>query len=298
MNYYDMLGVKENAAPKAIETAHKKLLKRLSSNIADNEKALAVEMMGKLHEAYSVLSGENSRKAYDVSDDIAMSLSELSRYKNIQNKKYRVKINQSGYMSGTVRMPGGCVCCMSADAGKEYTLKKTRRAVFGPLIEYSTSKLQLPLCGECEKHISKANGKYFMVLILPIIFAVALSLIIKSLRHFGDFGINFVLPFSISIVFYIALSLLLRFRKQPLSHTCHNSPARYRTFNRKMLLFEFTNWEFAKRLADANGSTVTEKSARRHANRRSVLTGYDAMDQVIIYPLIGIIFAVLFFGAM
>lgn len=66
MNYYDVLGIKNNATEKEIKSAFRKLAKQYHPDVVKNDKAKTKKMY-EIQEAYDVLSDGEKRKKYDES---------------------------------------------------------------------------------------------------------------------------------------------------------------------------------------------------------------------------------------
>lgn len=65
-NYYEILGVKENASDDDIKKAYKKLALKWHPDRNINQKEIASEKFKKISEAYEVLSDKEKRKIYDL----------------------------------------------------------------------------------------------------------------------------------------------------------------------------------------------------------------------------------------
>lgn len=65
MNYYDTLEISSKASPEVIRMAYKALMKKYHPDVFP-DKAIAHKKTLEINEAYSVLSDENKRKAYDT----------------------------------------------------------------------------------------------------------------------------------------------------------------------------------------------------------------------------------------
>ncbi|MDX1410766.1 MAG: DnaJ domain-containing protein, partial [Nitrospirales bacterium] len=66
INYYQILGVPEDALLKEIQSAWRKFVKENHEDlVAPEERQAAMERMFRINEAYEVLSDENKKRIYD-----------------------------------------------------------------------------------------------------------------------------------------------------------------------------------------------------------------------------------------
>ncbi len=68
MNYYDILEIEEDADPKSIKKAYKKLAKKFHPDLNPENIELAEEKFKPINEAYHVLIDEEERRKYDQYD--------------------------------------------------------------------------------------------------------------------------------------------------------------------------------------------------------------------------------------
>ncbi len=66
MNYYEILGVKQNASQEEIKDVYKKLVKKYHPDIYKGDKHFAEKKIKEINVAYEVLSNEKTRKEYDI----------------------------------------------------------------------------------------------------------------------------------------------------------------------------------------------------------------------------------------
>ena len=64
-NYYEILGVEQNATPQQIKSAYKKLAKKWHPDLNRDNLSQAEEMMKAINVAYNILSDEVARSDYD-----------------------------------------------------------------------------------------------------------------------------------------------------------------------------------------------------------------------------------------
>ena len=65
MNYYDILGVEEDADSESIKKAYKKLAKQFHPDLNPDDVESAEEQFKKINEAYHVLIDDDERVKYD-----------------------------------------------------------------------------------------------------------------------------------------------------------------------------------------------------------------------------------------
>lgn len=85
MNYYELLGVSQNASPEDIKAAYKKQMKKWHPDINKDEKAESMSI--KINEAKDTLLNEEKRREYDL----FLKQKESEVYKKYSNVKYKTK---------------------------------------------------------------------------------------------------------------------------------------------------------------------------------------------------------------
>ena len=89
MNFYEILGIPENATEKEIKKSYKALVKRYHPDVFQGDKNLAENKIKELNEAYETLSNRESRYLYDTSlhpePVIEISFDDSSTKSNISN---------------------------------------------------------------------------------------------------------------------------------------------------------------------------------------------------------------------
>lgn len=92
MNYYDILGINQNASQKEIKNAYKKLIKKYHPDIYNGDKSFAEKKTQEINQAYDILSNPETKKDYD--EQINYTPAE---YDNYTNQTYNNYYNQYSY---------------------------------------------------------------------------------------------------------------------------------------------------------------------------------------------------------
>ena len=119
MNYYDVLGVKQNSTEKEIKSAYKKLVKKYHPDVFKGNKEFAENKIKEFNEAYEVLSNSEARKEYDdmiaykKTSTIAENFKRYATQNSVNNKsqktstpRYEDLFNNSFYKRYTTNYYG------------------------------------------------------------------------------------------------------------------------------------------------------------------------------------------------
>ena len=100
IDYYELLGIKENAAKEEIKLAYRNMVKKYHPDV--NKSPEAQQIIRSLNEAKDTLLDENKRKTYDEALNEIKYSKQFSQNKNAtykaKNQKYKTKY-QAGYLT-------------------------------------------------------------------------------------------------------------------------------------------------------------------------------------------------------
>lgn len=187
-NYYELLGVSEDASMNDIKSSYRKLKKNYDSN--KNHSKNAEKRQRQIEKAYRVLSKEESRKEYDLSltetsvekeevveperkakGEKKMSVSKNNNESNPAEKKNKVA-NTIIIILGVIALIGGLFLLseVAAKSGKDTTpvkeLTEITYTTFKEKVNGSEKTVVMvgrPDCSWCQKIkpiLEKINGKY------------------------------------------------------------------------------------------------------------------------------------------
>jgi len=250
MTCYEILGVGEGVTKKQLDKTRQRLMKKLTSNIVNEEKMEAVELMGLINKAHAILADDNRRLHYDLyPEQLYVSEKLRSKLVNLHDICYYVEIPISGYVNRITAMPQCCVCCTTSNPSTEFSVSRAEGLKY-----FIQLKMQFPLCSECAEHILKSASTFYWVTILPAAIACVIATVIgilvdDSLRVIT----TTVLPSAISLGLFLLMAMRIRLRTGSLSHAAHRFPARVKFIDEKSICFLFYNRVFAEKFASCNG---------------------------------------------
>ncbi|MCI8558961.1 MAG: DnaJ domain-containing protein [Lachnospiraceae bacterium] len=154
-NYYEILGVKRDAASEEIKHAYRNLVKKFHPD-ANNHSKEAKEQFQAISEAYQVLSNEESRKQYDSWGHTAYRkyAGQAGRYTWQEDEDYS-------------RENGHCGACQTQKDDNEdepppHSIRVAVKMSYQEIFTGSVKSVEIPLqepCSSCKGESNEASGK-------------------------------------------------------------------------------------------------------------------------------------------